>query len=66
MAGSLPTGSMDILVAEATCEIAHEGLSAETLPPVNIKGFSDLQGVCPLGTEAASIAESADSAIVIF
>ena len=43
-------GPMDILVDEATCEAAREGRSAEPLPPMEIKGFHDLQAVyrlCP-------------------
>ena len=43
---------MDILVDEATCEAAREGRSAEPLPPMEIKGFSDLQAVYRLRPEA--------------
>ena len=45
-------GPMDILVDEATCEAAREGRSAEPLPPMEIKGFSDLQAVYRLRPEA--------------
>ncbi|MDP7010879.1 MAG: adenylate/guanylate cyclase domain-containing protein [Verrucomicrobiota bacterium] len=38
-------GPMDILVDEATCEAAREGRTAEPLPPMEIKGFSELQAV---------------------
>jgi class 3 adenylate cyclase len=38
-------GPMDILVDEATCEEAREGRTAEPLPPMEIKGFSELQAV---------------------
>ena len=47
-------GPMDILVDEATCEAAREGRSAEPLPPMEIKGFSDLQAVYRLRPEAVS------------
>jgi len=47
-------GPMDILVDEATCEAAREGRAAETLPPMEIKGFSDLQAVYRLGPEPAT------------
>ena len=45
---------MDILVDEATCEAAREGRTAEPLPPMEIKGFSDLQAVYRLRLEAVS------------
>ncbi|MDG2214201.1 MAG: adenylate/guanylate cyclase domain-containing protein [Verrucomicrobiota bacterium] len=44
-------GPMDILVDEATCEAAREGSTAEPLPPMEIKGFSDLQAVYRLRQE---------------
>ena len=44
---------MDILVDEATCEAAREGGTAEPLPPMEIKGFSDLQAVYRLSPEPA-------------
>ena len=44
-------GSMDILVDEATCEAAREGRAAEPLPPMEIKGFNDLQAIYRLGLE---------------
>ena len=47
-------GPMDILVDEATCEAAREGRTAEPLPPMEIKGFSDLQAVYRLRLEAVS------------
>jgi class 3 adenylate cyclase len=42
---------MDILVDEATCEAAREGRAAEPLPPMEIKGFSELQAVYRLSLE---------------
>ena len=59
-------GPMDILVDEATCEAAREGRSSETLPPMEIKGFSDLQAVYRLKQEPATEHEPAGSAISIF
>ena len=53
-------GPMDILVDEATCEAAREGRSAEPLPPMEIKGFSDLQAVYRLRLEAVSENEPSD------
>ena len=53
-------GPMDILVDEATCEAAREGRSAEPLPPMEIKGFSDLQAVYRLRPEAAPENEPSD------
>ena len=53
-------GPMDILVDEATCEAAREGRSAEPLPPMEIKGFSDLQAVYRLRPEAVSENEPSD------
>ena len=44
-------GSMDILVDEATCEAAREGRAAEPLPPMEIKGFNDLQAIYRLSLE---------------
>ena len=44
-------GPMDILVDEATCEAAREGGSAEPLPPMEIKGFYDLQAVYRICSE---------------
>ncbi|HBU60719.1 MAG TPA: hypothetical protein DEB48_12835 [Verrucomicrobiales bacterium] len=44
-------GPMDILVDEATCEAAREGRSAEPLPPMEIKGFHDLQAVYRICSE---------------
>ena len=46
-------GPMDILVDEATCEAAREGRSAEPLPPMEIKGFNDLQAIYRLRPEPA-------------
>ena len=53
-------GPMDILVDEATCEAAREGRSAEPLPPMEIKGFSDLQAVYRLRPEAVPENEASD------
>ena len=53
-------GPMDILVDEATCEAAREGRSAEPLPPMGIKGFSDLQAVYRLRPEAVPENEPLD------
>ena len=53
-------GPMDILVDEATCEAAREGRSAEPLPPMEIKGFSDLQAVYRLRPEAVPENEPSD------
>ena len=53
-------GPMDILVDEATCEAAREGRSAEPLPPMEIKGFSDLQAVYRLRPEVVSENEPSD------
>ena len=53
-------GPMDILVDEATCEAAREGRSAEPLPPMEIKGFSDLQAVYRLRPEAVLENEPSD------
>ena len=53
-------GPMDILVDEATCEAAREGRSAEPLPPMEIKGFSDLQAVYRLRPEAVPENEATD------
>ena len=53
-------GPMDILVDEATCEAAREGRSAEPLPPMEIKGFSDLQAVYRLRPEAVPENEPLD------
>ena len=53
-------GPMDILVDEATCEAAREGRSAEPLPPMGIKGFSDLQAVYRLRPEAVPENEPSD------
>lgn len=44
-------GPMDILVDEATCEAAREGRLAEPLPPMEIKGFHDLQAVYRICSE---------------
>jgi len=41
-------GPMELLVDEPTCEAAREGREAEPLPPVEIKGFQDLQAVYKL------------------
>ena len=41
-------GPMELLVDEATAESAREGRDAEPLPPVEIKGFSELQAVYKL------------------
>ena len=54
---------MDILVDEPTCEAAREGRSAETLPPMEIKGFSDLQAVYRLSPEPTSKNESVDAPV---
>jgi len=59
-------GPMDILVDEVTCEAALEGHSAETLPPMEIKGFSDLQAVYRLKQESAAEPESVGSVISTF
>ena len=59
-------GPMDILVDEVTCEAAREGRSAETLPPMEIKGFSDLQAVYRLKQEPATEPEPVGSAISTF
>jgi len=56
-------GPMDILVDEATCEAAREGRAAETLPPMEIKGFSDLQAVYRLSPEPVPKNESVDAPI---
>ncbi len=56
-------GEMDILVDEVTCEAAREGHSAETLPPMEIKGFSDLQAVYRLKEESAADPEPVGTAI---
>ena len=53
-------GPTDILVDEATCEAAREGRSAEPLPPMEIKGFSDLQAVYRLRPEAVPENEPSD------
>ena len=53
-------GPMDILVDEATCEAAREGRSAEPMPPMEIKGFSDLQAVYRLRPEAVPENEPSD------
>ena len=53
-------GPMDILVDEATCGAAREGRSAEPLPPMGIKGFSDLQAVYRLRPEAVPENEPLD------
>jgi class 3 adenylate cyclase len=58
-------GPMDILVDEATCEAALEGRLAEPLPPMEIKGFSDLQAVYRLKHEPAAEPEPADSVISV-
>ena len=54
-------GPMDVLVDEATCEAAREGRSAEPLPPMEIKGFSDLQAVYRLGAETVPEDEPSQS-----
>ena len=54
---------MDILVDEATCEAAREGRAAETLPPMEIKGFSDLQAVYRISPEPAPKNEPADAPV---
>lgn len=54
-------GPMDVLVDEATCEAAREGRSAQPLPPMEIKGFSDLQAVYRLGAETVTDDEPAHS-----
>jgi len=41
-------GPMELLVDEPTAESAKEGREAEPLPPVEIKGFPDLQAVYKL------------------
>ena len=51
---------MDILVDEITCEAAQEGRTAEPLPPMEIKGFRDLQAVYRLTDEEALQSEEAD------
>ncbi len=56
-------GPMDILVDEATCEAAREGRAAEPLPPMEIKGFSDLQAVYRLSPEPASETEPTQSPV---
>jgi len=53
-------GPMDILADEATCESAREGRTAEPLPPMEIKGFRDLQAVYRLRLEAVSENELSD------
>ena len=57
-------GPMDILVDEATCEAAREGRAAEPLPPMEIKGFSDLQAVYRLRQEPKIETEPASASIV--
>ena len=54
---------MDILVDEATCEAAREGRTAETLPPMEIKGFSDLQAVYRISPEPAPKNEPVDAPV---
>jgi len=54
---------MDILVDEATCEAAREGRTAEPLPPMEIKGFSDLQAVYRLSPEPATENEPVDAPV---
>ena len=56
-------GPMDVLVDEATCEAAREGRAAETLPPMEIKGFSDLQAVYRLSPEPVPKNESVDAPV---
>ena len=43
-------GPMELLVDEATCESAKQGREAEPLPPVEIKGFPDLQAIYMLAS----------------
>lgn len=50
---------MDILVDEITCEAAKEGRTAEPLPPMEIKGFRDLQAVYRLSDEEAPRSDAA-------
>lgn len=59
-------GPMDILVDEATCEAGREGHSAETLPPMEIKGFRDLQAAYRLKQKSAAEPEPEGSAISAF
>ena len=54
---------MDILVDEITCEAAKEGRTAEPLPPMEIKGFRDLQAVYRLSDEEAPRSEAADKLV---
>ena len=54
---------MDILVDEITCEAAQEGRTAEPLPPMEIKGFRDLQAVYRLSDEEAPRSEAADKPV---
>ena len=54
---------MDVLVDEATCEAAREGRAAEPLPPMEIKGFSDLQAVYRLSSEPTPKNESFDAPV---
>ena len=42
-------GPMELLADEETCESAKEGRDAQPMPPVEIKGFNDLQAVYRLG-----------------
>jgi len=56
-------GPMDILVDEVTCEAAAEGRSAEPLPPMEIKGFRDLQAVYRLTAEPTSQSEPAETPV---
>ena len=51
---------MEILVDEVTCEAAREGRTAEPLPPMEIKGFHDLQAVYRLTAEPAPETEPAE------
>ena len=57
-------GPMDILVDEVTCEAAREGRAAEPLPPMEIKGFSDLQAVYRLRQEPKIETEPVSASIV--
>ena len=54
---------MDILVDEITCEAAKEGRTAEPLPPMEIKGFRDLQAVYRLSDEEAPRSEAVDKPV---
>jgi class 3 adenylate cyclase len=56
---------MEILVDEATCEAAREGRTAEPLPPMEIKGFHDLQAVYRLRHEPASETEPTEAPVAV-